>query len=101
MIKWEYEWVRPGDLNPEDMAKMGWRGWEFAGTLGGDWVIFKRPVVREGLECKCQPAWPPYAMVARRSDGPMVTTLKRPVVQEWLECPARDSGPDMPWGRHG
>ena len=43
----------------------GAEGWELAAFDFHQWTaIFKRPVAQEGLGCKCQPTWPPYAMIA-------------------------------------
>jgi len=44
MVKWEYKWERPAEISPEYTNRLGEKGWDFAGTLGGDWVVFKRPV---------------------------------------------------------
>jgi len=49
-IKWEYKWERPGEISPAYVNNLGQRGWEWAGTLGGDWVIFKRPLPSEAGE---------------------------------------------------
>ena len=47
MSKWEYKWEKPGDISPEYMNRQGEHEWELAGTIGTDWVIFKRPVTPE------------------------------------------------------
>ena len=44
MVKWEYKWERPAEISPEYTNRLGEKGWDFAGTLGGDWVVFKRPL---------------------------------------------------------
>ena len=46
MTRWEYKWVKPVELSPRLMNELGTKGWELAGALGGDWCIFKRPLVR-------------------------------------------------------
>ena len=40
--KWEYKWMRPGDLDPKQLNEYGVLGWEWAGEFGNDWVILKR-----------------------------------------------------------
>ena len=47
---WEYKWILPSELSPRIMNGLGKIGWEFVGTLGGDWAIFKRPLPGEALE---------------------------------------------------
>ena len=38
----EYKWIIPSDLSPHFLEALGKEGWEWAGMLGGDAVIFKR-----------------------------------------------------------
>ena len=44
MTKWEYKWVRAGEVSPRIMNELGGQGWEFIGELGGDWLVFKKLV---------------------------------------------------------
>jgi hypothetical protein len=46
MTRWEYIWIRPGNLSPEHLRMLGEQGWEWAGTLGDDWILFKRLIER-------------------------------------------------------
>ena len=47
---WEYKWILQGELSPRIMNNLGRIGWEFVGTLGGEWAIFKKMLPDEALE---------------------------------------------------
>lgn len=77
-MKWEYNWQRPGFVDPEETEKLGQDGWEWAGMLGDDWVIFKRPAEPE----------PPALLVVNNVNGmetrQLIDTIKAELDRYWV-----------------
>jgi hypothetical protein len=63
MTNWLYKWERPGDMTPELMDDLGRRGWELAGNIGDDWLVFKRPAPERKLSYMANAASMPSNVV--------------------------------------
>lgn len=83
MTKWEYKWIKGGDLYPELLDRLGLQGWEWAGMLARDYVILKRPARPE----------PPALLVVNNVNGmemeQLIDCLKAELDRYWEEKEVR------------